>query len=324
MPTNPQAISKKTWLALALEATQLTGAATTNLIYIPTKGSIEGIQHVEYPDEDRNTVDDNNTKVATNREGKFELKGAFYPDATPQALWTLIGAPTTTQPDVTNAPTVYKHTLNFQDIPPTASVYKSWHQIVQFSPGGTLQKATLKWDSKKLLEFDGSGICLFPQKYTGAALVPSFSTVKPFSGWMPTITLNGTASADVDEMTINFERKSELWFPSANTQDATRIDFGGRSADIEFTARFDVDTFYTTYFTGQTDATVAIDFIGPLIATTFHQELNLSFGTVGIDEAKVDEGKDNVLVKFKGKVRPTAGALCTGYVQNTITAYVAS
>ena len=322
-----QAISKKTWLALALEATALTGANTTNLLYIPTKGAIQGIQHVEYPEEDRNTVDDHTTKQTTNREGTIEAKGSYYPDTSPMLLWTLLGAPATSQPDNVGSPTVYKHDIQLQDIPPTASAYKNWHQTTWFAVGAHMNKVQLKWDSKKLLEIDASGKCLFPTKYVGAPLTPAFTAIKPFSGYLPTITLGGASTQDIEDMSITFERKSELWFPSAATPDATRIDFGGRSAEVEFTARFDIDTFYSSAFISQTDTSVAVDFVGPLISGTYHQELNLSFGVVGIDDAKIDEGKMSVLVKFKGICRPdpaNSDILVSGYAQNTVVAYAAS
>lgn len=325
MPTNPQAIAKKTYLGVALEAVPLTSALTTNLKYIPTKGELQQVQHEEWPDEDRNTVNSHTTRVDTNREGTFGAKGVWYPDTTALLLWSLIGAPTTSQPAVGTDPTVYKHTITQQDIPPTLSVYKNWHRVTYFAAGGAVNKLSLKWDSKKMLEADASGICLFPQKYTGSALTPTFSTVKPFSGWMPSITLGGGATGDVNEMTITFNRDVAPWFPSSGVQDFTRLDYGARSATIEFTARFDLETLYATYFTGRTFDNISVDFLGPIISNTYHQELNLVFPVVSYDDAKIDPGKENVLVKVKCTCMPDGSDnLVTGYVQNTVTAYTAS
>lgn len=67
---------------------------------------------------------------------------------------------------------------------------------------------------------------------------------------------------------------------------------------------------------------------GPLtiVTTAYYQELNLSFPIVNYESVEHDEGKVNVTVKVKAKVRPDptqAAAIMTAFVQNTISTYAA-
>lgn len=310
-----QAITKKSWLAACFESVPLTLAAEANAIFIPTKAVMKGHQAFEYLDEERNTVDANNDRQATTRDGTTDPKGAWYNDSAALFLFGVTGYPNSTQPDNVGAPTVWKHTLQLQDIPPTLSLWKSYHQVAYYAPGGATEKFVLKWTSAKLLEFDASVKHLWPTKYTANTLVPSFSTVKPFSGYSPTLTFSGGASTDVDEMTITIERKATPWFPSSGTQDFTRWDYGERKVSIDFTARFDNDNLYNL-FRNVTDDSLTVLFQGPIIATTFHQELSLTFPTIGYDSMDHDTGKDNVLIKAKATARPTTGTLMSGWVQN--------
>lgn len=332
---NPQAISKKSFLAASLEAVSGTLAASQQY-YIPTKSVMKGAKRYEYLAEDRGTRDVNNDRVPTNRDGSTDPKGAWYNDTHPLFLWGYTGLPTTTQPDSGHAATVYKHTIptTLADIPPTLSLWKSYHRVTYYAPYAAVKKLVLKFNSEgKLLECDADLFHLFPTKYVGSALTPTFSAVKPFAGWMPTITTADGVTTDIEEMTITLEQDVKPWFPPSGSEDFARIDFGARKASIDFTARFDLDTGnpYLRFLSEQDDA-ITVDFKGALIVnsggsgtppnTNYYQELSMTFGTVGYDTGEHDLGKDNVLVKMKGTVRPTSGALFTGFVQNTVTSYV--
>lgn len=320
-----QSISKKGWLAACLESTPLTLATEAKALFIPCKAVMTGTQHYEYQDEERNTVDTPNERQATIREGKTDPKGAFYVDTSALFLFGLTGTPTSAQPDSGGNPTVWKHTLVLSDTPPTLSMWKSYHQVTYYAPGVAVEKVVLKWSASKMLEIDVNTKHLWPTKYTAGTLVPSYSTVKPFQGYAPTLTFSGGATSDVDEVTITLEREVKLWFPSNGSQDFTRIDYGARKAHVEFQARFDNDTLYNL-FRNSTDDSLTVLFQGATISNTYKQELSLTFGTIGYDSMEHDTGKANVMVKAKATVRPTAGVLYSGWVQNTKTAtnYAAS
>lgn len=331
---NPQAISKKSFLAASLEAVSGTLAATQQY-YVPCKSVMKGVQRDEKMSEERGTRDDNNDRVQTTRDGSTDPKGAWYNDTSPIWLFGITGLPTASQPDSTHAPTVYKQTIptSFSDIPPTLSLWKSYHRVTYYTASAAVKKVTLKWTVDKGLECDVDLFHLFPTKYVGSTLTPTFSSVRAFSGYMPTITTADGATTDVEECTMTIEQDVKPWFAPNGTPDFTRLDFGARKCTIDLTARFDLDTGnpYLRFLDFQDDS-LTFDIKGALIVnsggsgtppnTNYYQELSLTFGTVGYDSGEHDLGKDNVLVKMKGTVRPTSGALFTGFVQNTVAQYV--
>jgi hypothetical protein len=326
-----QAISRKSWLGMCLESVALT-QATAPQLYLPTKSVMKGVQRYEYFAEERGTRDVNNDRVPTTRDGDTAPKGAWYNDSSPLLLWSLLGQPTVSQPDAAHVATVFKHTIAIADIPPSLSLWKSYHNKNYKAAGGAVRKVQLKWSAKdKSLEADWDVFHLFPVNYVTAPTTPTFTTVKPFAGYLPTLTTSAGVSADIDEMTISIEQDVQGWFPSNGVPDYTRLDYGARKASIEFQARFDTDTLYNLFLTN-TDDSLIVDFKGALIAnsggsgvppnTNYFQELSLTFGTVGYDSMEHDLGKDNVMIKCKATVRPTAGSLLSGFVQNTVAAYV--
>lgn len=327
-----QAISRKSYLGAAVEAVALTPNATGPQLYIPTKSIMKAVQRREYLSEERATRDVNNDVILTTRDGSTSAKGSWYNDTFAFFLIGLLGHFTDSQPDATHVPTVYKHTFNLDDTPPTLTLYKSYHQVNYRAPGAATQKMQWKFNGKdKSLECDATLFHLFHTKYL-TAMTPTFSTVKAFAGYKPTLTFSGGASSDIEEMTIDIEQKVDGWFPASGVPDFTRLDYGDRKASVEFTARFDTDTLYNLFLTGADDS-LTIDFQGQLIANSggtgtppnqnYFQELSMTFGTIGYDSMEHDLGKDNVLIKAKATVRPTAGALLTGFIQNTVAAYTA-
>jgi hypothetical protein len=179
-PTNPQAISKKAWQGFTTEAAMFTpGAAPT--LYAPGKLNIKRMQAREYISDERGTRDADNDVMQLIRHGEWSRTGNFWHDSLGYLFVGSMGQSTDVQPDVSGAPTAYKHAFALQDIPPTITVWKSYHQIIYFCGGAFVEKWTIKWTSEKALEMDASGKSLYPTKYTGAALTPTYSTVKSFT-----------------------------------------------------------------------------------------------------------------------------------------------
>lgn len=325
------AVSKKSWLAVAMEAVSGT-AATTPTVYYPAKAVLKHKKARVYPDEERGTRDTNYDAIDTVRHGEVDPKGNWYMDTSPYFLIAAMGQDTVTQPDAAHAATVYKHTLALADVPPTMTVFKSYQHTVYYTAYSAVQKFTLKWTADKTLEFEPTCYGLWPTKYTGTPLTPTFSTVKALAGYSPTLTLGGTSTNDIDEMTLTFEQKVTAWFASAGTQDFVKLYFGGRTLKVDFTARFDSETQQFQDYQSGTDESLVIDFRGPLIVnsgasgvppnTNYYQELSLTVPTLSFDDAEPDLGKDNILLKVKGTARAAgSNPLLSGFVQNTVASY---
>jgi hypothetical protein len=318
------ALSKKSFMGVAREATPGT-AMTAPTLYIPTKSTTKARRKTEYTDEERGDRNSNYDAIDTIRWGEWDSKGPWYGDTCAYLLLGAMGGDTITQPDSINAPTAYKHTLGLADTPPSLTLFKNYDAALYYHPYSIVEKFGLKFTSDgKLLEHSTSGKSIFPTKYTGSTLTPSFSTVKPFGGQSPTITLNSGSTNDIDELSLDFEQKITLWNPANGSKDFTTVYFGERKVTVSFTARFDSDTLYNEYL-NTTLETLTIDFLGPIIGGSVHQELNLQVPVLYLDEADHDLGKDNVLIKIKAMALSQGSGSGDNYfkafVVNTIASY---
>ena len=316
------AISKKSALGVATEATSGT-LITAPTLYVPTKSMVKAMKKQEVMDEERGDRNEEYDVVDTLRHGEWDIKGPFYPDTHGYFLQSAIGNGTSVQQASTTA---YKTTYLLTDIPKSLSLYKSFDAKMYSCAYSTVEKFSIKFSSTdKLLEFDASGKSIFPAIYAGT-WSPSFSTVRPFAGYAPTITLTGGASTDIDELTINFEQKITYWSPANASADWITAYYGARKVSFDFTARFDSDTVYQTYFrTPQAYDTLTFDVLGAVIASTYHNELNIVIPVTNYSSMDHDLGKDNVLIKAKGKgLASGSGAgnnLIQAFTMSTVTSY---
>lgn len=325
------AISKKSWVGVAVEATPGTPVIVPTK-FIPCKSVLKGMRKTEYLNEERGTRDGNYGAVATTRDGSIDPQGPWYNDTWPYLLIAALGQDTVSQPDATHAPTVYKHTLGLADVPPVMTMMKSYDAAVYYGSYAAVEKFGLKYSADgKLLEGSCGMKCLFPVKYTGSAITPTFSSLLPFAGYAPTLTLNGVSTTDIDEVSIDFEQKLTEWYSIGGTPDFTKIYFGERTLKLDFTARFDVSTYYDSNWITNAQGAFGFDVQGALIAnsgpsgtppnTIYNQELNLQIPNINLDSVEHDLGKDNVLIKVKATCVVNGGAVITGFVQNTVASY---
>jgi hypothetical protein len=320
------ALSKKAFLGVGLEATSGTALATPT-VYHPCKSVMKGKKKREQIKDERGTRDAVYGIVDTTREGDTDPKGSWYNDTSPYFLIAALGSVATTQPDATNVPTCYKHAVSLADIPKTLTLFKNYDAALYVGAYAAVEKFTLKFSTEgKLLENDVSLKHLYPVKYTGSALTPTFSSIQPFAGYMPKITLGGVQSLDIDEMTIEFDQKLDLWVPPNGSPDFTTIYYGERNVKVDFTARFDADTLYTHFLNDtRTDDSLVFNVQGALIGshsgTDYNQELNISVPIISYDSMDHDLSKTNVLIKAKATAIASGSGLISAYVQNTVTSY---
>ena len=319
-------LSKRTFLGVGVETIPGTAIATPT-VYHPTKSVMKGTKKRESLKDERGNRDGVYGIVDTTREGATDPKGVFYPDTSPYFMLAAFGAVATTQPDLSNLPNVHKHTFSLADQPKTLTLFKNYDAAVYVGAYTVVEKWSIKFSSEgKLLENDVSTKHLYPVKYAGSTLTPTFSQVQPFAGYMPKITLGGTQTLDIDEMTIEFDQKATMWYPAGGTPDFATVYWGERNVKVDFTARFDVDTLYNHFFNGtRTDDSLVMDVQGAAIGvdagTTYYNELNISVPVISYDSMEHDLSKDNVLIKAKATAISTPSGLISAYVQNLITSY---
>lgn len=322
------AISKKTWLGLALETTPGT-AVTTPTRYIPCKSDMKGLRKPEYSDDDRGSRDKNFQVVYGQREGSLSLKGDWFNDACVPLLYGAMGGIASTQPDATNNPTVYRHNLSMADVPPTFTFVKEYIAKRFYLSYGAVEKFSLKFSgASKAVDYDASIKCRYPLPHT-TVVTPAFTTVRQFSGANAVLSLTslGSSTTDILDFDIEISQKIEIWQPASGQFDYVGLYFGEREVKLGFTARFDLPTVWNQFDT-ITDDSVTITLQGDLISngggTSYYQTLLLNAPLINYDSVDPDLGKTNVLVKAKATARPKADlsqAVLNGYAINTVTNY---
>lgn len=259
------AISKKTWLGVAKESTPGTAIVTPTL-YVPTKSTLKQMVKREYLDEERGDRNADYDGITTTRWTDWDMKGPFYPDSMVYFLMAALGGDTVTQPNAAAAPTVYKHTIGLADIPPALTLHKSYASQFYYAPYSCVEKFSFKIGGpEKLMEFDASGKAIWAT-INGSPPTPSFTQVQPFSGYAPTLKLFNAQTSDISEITINFEQKVTLWFPLNGVQDWITAYYGERKVHLDFTARFDNDTLYQRFRTGNGYDMFSLDIQGQNLA----------------------------------------------------------
>lgn len=320
------ALSRKQWLGVAREATAGTMQANPTL-YLPTKGKFKNLKKRLYFTEDRNTRDGNNEVRDGSLHSEGDLQGAWYNDAAPYLLLAFMGTDTATQPNAGTAPTVYSHALTLADNPLPIDFWKGYDSFVYKMAYNVVKSIKFKWqagESDKGLDYTATTLGQPFVKMTTGIPTPTFTSLAPFAGWMPTIQFSGAASTDIEEMEIDLEQKWTLWFPSNGSQNWVTAYPGERTAKLSFTARFDTDTLYQKYASGTgVDDHINVSFVGDLIAATYSQTLTLDFPIVGYDDMEHETGKDNVTIKGKATARPgtAVNSLFSATVQNTVASY---
>src|SRR5258708_609346 len=255
---------------MAKEATPGT-AVTPPTRYLPTKAVFKGGKKRVWLNEERGDRNENYGVVDSVRQSTVNMAGPWYNDTSPVGLWAGIGLPTTTQPNAAAAPTVSSHAFTFQNIPPTYTIARSMDAAakVYFVPFSALEKFTLHFVADgQLLEFDHDYMGLFAQPYTSPPS-PTYSTLLPFSGYLPTIKLvDNVVNQDIIDLSITYSQKLLLWYPANGTADFVTVYFGERDVAVSLTARFDNDTMYQRWRNNTADA-LTFDVQGPTIGKIY-------------------------------------------------------
>ncbi|GCE45183.1 hypothetical protein EI42_03157 [Thermosporothrix hazakensis] len=317
------AISKKSWLGFGVETTPGVALAAPSVFH-PCKSVMKGAKKREQLKEERGNRDAVYGLVDTARDGSTDPKGPFYVDTSPYLMLAAFGSTVAVQPDPENAPDVYRHLFELADIPPTLTLFKSYDAAVYVASYAAVEKWSLKINSDgKLIENEVTLKHRYPVKYEGQAITPRFTPTLPFAGYAPRIKLNGTETADITEINIEFSQKLTLWHPAHGSLDYEAVYFGEREVKCDFTARFDNDSLYQRYMKGLDDS-VEITVIGNTLttgATPLYEELKITIPQISYDSMDHDLGKDNVLVKAKTTAVSGASGLIHAEVQNKVKEY---
>ena len=148
----PYALSKKTVLAVATEATPGTPIATPTH-YVPTKHTYKRLVKKQYITDDRGVRDENNDVVTLVFEGEQTSRASSTPTC-PYFIYAALGSDTATQPNDGTAPSAWQHIMVPADIPPTLTLYKSYQTELYQMPFSVVTKFSFKLTNEGSLMFD--------------------------------------------------------------------------------------------------------------------------------------------------------------------------
>ena len=313
------AISKKAWTGVATESTPGT-AKTTPTLFVPTKTTFKGGKKREYMDEERGDRNKNYGVVDSIRQTSLDMKGPWYNDSMGYFAYGAMGVDTATQPASSTDPTVWLHTLSLGDVPPSFTMFRSLDAKTYYVPYAVVEKFGLTFASEgKLLDANISMLGQFALPMASPP-TPTYSSLLPFAGYMPTLTLASGVSTDIIDLDFEFNQKIGLWYPANGSQDYITAYFGERAATVSFTARFDNTTIYDKW-RGNINDSLTIAFTGAVISHTYTQNITITLPVISYDTVEHDMSKDNVLIKAKATVLSTTLQFFSMVIQNTVTSY---
>jgi hypothetical protein len=322
-------IAKLAFTALAREAAAGT-AETTIDMYVPvTKSTWSRKTKYVYSSEERGTRDGNNQRVGTVRMSSGDIGGELYINSIPYILLGFMGGIASTQPDNVNAATAYSHALTLADTPPSFTFIKGYDHTGYSFAYAVVAKVKIKFDANaKLLEWEANVESQYGTKIAGGTFsgyTPTYADVDAFAGYAPTISIDSVASDVVESMEIDLEQKISLSYTARGNRGFYKVDFGERTAQISFQARFDDSTFADD-FDAEADHELEVEFDGANLGGAIVEKVYFDFPIVGYDEMDVDSSKEASTVKAKATARPgtTKNSLFTATVVNEVASYAAA
>lgn len=317
-------ISKLSWLGVATEATPGTPIATPTVL-APTKSSFKNQKKIAYEDDERGTRDAVYGARITTKMASGDIKGNWYNNSGGYFLYAFMGADTASQPNAAQDPTVWSHALTLANLPPTLTLFRAVSDVAVYQLSYVVvDKLSFKWTAEgKLVELDGNWQSHKGVKMGTPPTKPSVTDPTAFGGFAPTITVDSTQSLDIEEMTVTFTQKWDLFYASGNGADFTAAYPGERKAELDFTARFINTTSLYDKFDTDLTSHVNIVLVGDLISGTYNHQLTFDFPIVSWDD--MDHQTSKALTTLKAKGTAMAGSadnsLFTATLQNTKNSY---
>ncbi|MDC3414266.1 phage tail tube protein [Terrihalobacillus insolitus] len=269
-----------THVGLAKEATFGTPVAATDYLRFTTEGLTEEIEQV-ISEQLNATVDE-----AQSFEGMRTISGDVgfdvYPNELGHVLRSALGAPTTTQVDATNNPTVYQHVFtpaqspfsNVAALPPyTFEVHRDLEQAFQYT-GTVVNDLTLNFGTdNKIMQGSASVIAKALSLITKTT--PSFDTTDPFVWNQATISINGTGNNDLQTLDFAVNNSLEGAGTLDGTKEISRIRrTGKRTFPVNLT--FDLqDLTEFNRFRSQSEVPAVIELTGATISGTYNYKLTI-------------------------------------------------
>lgn len=267
-------------VGLGKENTFGTPVAATDYLHFVSEGLSEEIEQV-ISEQINGTVDE-----APSFEGQHTISGDVgfdvYPNVLGHILRSALGAPTTTQPDATNNPSVYQHVFTpsqnpFSDVsalpPYTFEVHRDLEQAFQYA-GTVVNDLTLSFGTdNKIMKGSASVIAKALALITNTT--PSFETTDPFMWNQATISINGAQNNDLQTLELSVNNSLEGRGTLNGTREVSRIRRTGKRV-FPLSLTFDlVDLSEFNSFKNQSEVPATIELTGATISGTYNYKLTI-------------------------------------------------
>lgn len=301
------------YLGLAKETTW--GTSVAPAIYIP-------YDSIKNEDDIKKTVDEGRRGVLskefaiynTTRSSKIDVETLAYPDTLGHLLLGILGKDT-----VTGASSPYTHKFQVLDSNAPSYTLADYNVIAGTNerryPGAIIDELGLKFDDDGNMKVSAK----FQSKISTlvAKTTPTQNVAQPFQGWMASLTLGGTANANMLGGDITIKRANQLIFAGNNTQDPTKYITGRIEISGKLTFDVDSETEWLLYANG-TQQSIQVAF-----TVSANQSLTLLFTKTDVTKAVVDRGNEFVRVDmdFKAIYNTTDAGLCQITLVNSVATY---
>lgn len=284
------ALSSKTGLYVAREPTPGSPQAAT--IAFPTKMTFEEKPDYSYPEEDRDSSDENWVRVTGTKHVEWDAKGSWYNDECGYILLNFFGLPVST-----STLGAFQHVWTPLDTPEALTMYKYLNSDTAQLPMAYTSEIKLSYDAaNKPIEFDTKGIA---QKATFGQSKPTptmSGSNKPFSGWLPVVRIGGSSVGIVNSAEFTLSRPLAPFY-NLGSQFCSKVYFGKRVLKGKMTVDF-TDETYLNNFRQDTESSLQFTATGYAIGSGANNTLDVTIPRFNFDTCKFDYSKANIMLQF--------------------------
>lgn len=299
---NRPGLGMNSWIGFGQESTYGTYVVPTEFIEIESETLMKEVQRIEAMSIlRRGTVDNKIIAGAVQVGGDITFPVQF--GGWTRLAYHAFGDVTHSQPDITNAPTAYKHTFKIADVLPAALSFEVFRDTTQFTTepnksfaysGCKLSKIEFSCNINEVLKCSVNIMGREESRVARSTSNPSFSTDTYAVFTQGIVSYNGN---DVEANNISIALENNLTYRyklgSALTREPvpdTKIMATG-SFDIEFQSWNEYDDFVNT-----TQRALTVTFDGPTIGGSIKKQIKFTCSQIFIEKVKLSADKPGRLV----------------------------
>lgn len=272
-------------VGLAKEATFGTAVAATDYVRFASETITETIEQVK-SDQNMAIVDDSPYQEGLHTVAG-DVKFDVYPNIIGHFLRSALGAPVTTQPNSSTAPTVYQHVFT-----PAQTAFATTNALPSYTlevnrdlgasnafqyVGAIVDQLTIDFGASTKIMTSTASILAKALQGLISKTTPSFDAQDPFVWSQASIQLNSVTNTNISEFEVGVKNSLEAIPTLDGTKTVNRI---LRNAKREFPVKFTVELQDTTEYNlwkAQTEVPLTITLTGANIASTYNYSIKFEF-----------------------------------------------